>query len=76
MVASRFPPDGKIYTGNVTQIYPATDDDCQLWHVVYSDGDEEDLDEDEMVVAHALYVDEVAGEEGDDNSSSEEQYNP
>ena len=32
-IADRFPPDG---------------DDCPLWHVVHSDGDEEDLDEAEM----------------------------
>jgi hypothetical protein len=75
MIANMF-EGTKIYTGCVTRIYPATDDDVQLWHVVYSDGDEADLDEREMVLAHKLYMDEIGGEEGDDNSSSDEQYNP
>ena len=78
MIANMF-EGTKIYTGCVTRIYPATDDDVQLWHVVYSDGDEADLDEGETVLEHKLhklYMDEIGGEEGDDDSSSDDQYNP
>ena len=75
MIATKFPPHVKSYTGWVTKIYPATDEDVQLWHVVYSDGDEADLEEHEMIDACKLYVDEMGGEEEED-SGSDEQCNP
>ena len=37
-----------MYGGSVTRIHPATIEDVQLWHVVYEDGDEADLDSQEM----------------------------
>ena len=70
-----------IYIASVTRILPPTDNtDEKLWHVVYRDDDEEDMNEREMTEAHKLYledgVDCVDGEVDDSNESSDDEYNP
>ena len=75
-VASEF--DGEIFIGSVTRILPATiEGDEQLWHVVYEDSDQEDLNEKEMECARHLYVDGVSREDIDEVSDSEDdEYQP
>ena len=64
MVAVKF---GKpTYTVQVTRILTRTHEDDPLWHVLYEDNDEEDLDEDDMIKAYNLYVN---GDSDDDYSS-------
>ena len=49
---------GVSYIGTVTRILPVTDDgDCQLWHILYDDGDEEDLNVREMQKCRNQYLD-------------------
>ena len=74
----------------MSKILLATHEDEKLWHVTYDDGDEADLDENEMQQARKLYVDESVGNDtnGDDdsdddddndddsNSSSGDEYDP
>ena len=55
------------YTAQVTRTLPRTNEDPPLWHVLYEDNDEEDLDEDEMIKAYNLY----ANGDSDDDYSSE-----
>ena len=51
--------------------------DEQLWHVVYDDDDQEDLNEKEMKFARDLYVDGVSREDSDEVSDSEDdEYKP
>lgn len=40
---------GRLHTGTVVGWYPPHGDGEALWHVVLSDGEEEDLDEKEMI---------------------------
>ena len=72
--------DGEIFIGSVTQILPpTTDGDVKLWHVVYEDDDEEDLNEKEMVEARDLYVVDGVVNRGDSNESSDsedDEYDP
>jgi hypothetical protein len=48
----------KVSIGLITKWVPASDDDPALWHMVHDDGDEEDLEEDEVHTAMALYAEE------------------
>ena len=71
--------DGEIFIGSVTQILPpTTDGDVKLWHVVYEDDDEEDLNEKEMVEARDLYVDGVVnrGDSNESSDSEDDEYDP
>ena len=56
-VAKRF--DGEIFKGQITSYFPPDPDDAgddqELWHVKYDDGDEEDLDRDEVEEAIKLH---------------------
>ena len=76
MIARSF--SGNNYTGSVTHILPATDEDEKLWHVRYHvDDDEEELDEEEMKAAHSLFENGVDHRDIDHNdSSSDDEYNP
>ena len=49
--------EGQIFLGRVTEYIPASQSNngLDLWHVVYEDGDSEDLDELEMPPLLALY---------------------
>ena len=51
--------EGVSYIGTVTHILPATADDEQLWHVRYADGDEEDLNAEEMRLFRDQYLHDV-----------------
>ena len=60
----------KTFIGEVTAVYK----DDKLWHVYYDDdGDEEDLDSEEIVVACQRYR-EVAYSDGDDDDDDD--YSP
>ena len=78
----RWPVDTKVavkfgavvYTARVSRILQATDEDPKLWHVIYDDNDEEDLDEEEMADARNLYVN---GDGNDSVSTSDDDvYDP
>ena len=78
-VANTF--DGVVYSASVTRIRKATKKYGQLWHVVYEDTDEADLDEKEMEHARKLYLDGVlddddGGDGESDHSSSGDEYDP
>ena len=78
MIASDF--DDDVYGGSVTHIHAATTEDVQLWHVMYDDGDQADLDSTEMELARKLYLDhnEISEEHDpfrEDDSYSDE-YDP
>ena len=62
----------ETYTAQVTRILEATDEDFKLWHVLYEDKDEADLDEEEMQNAYNLHV----HGDGYVGNSSDEEYNP
>ena len=47
LIARRF--DGQLFAGYVTLYYPADgEQSADLWHIEYEDGDEEDLNYDEV----------------------------
>ena len=69
-VAVKFGKD--IYTGQVTRILASTSEDPKLWHVLYEDEDEEDLDEGEMQKAYNLHV----HGDGYVSNTSDEEFNP
>ena len=56
--------DGKIYRGTVTKYTAATERDGGLWHIVYEDDDEEDLNLDELQAALKLFESEEAKTNG------------
>ena len=45
----RFFDGGAASDGRVVRWLPAEGDDFALWHMVHDDGDEEDLEEDEVM---------------------------
>jgi len=71
---------GKVHHGTITRWLPADGEDCALFHMMHDDGDEEDLEEDEVDAAlrayseHALVAKDKeadgAEDEGEDMRSS------
>ena len=45
----RYFSGGVVSDGKVVRWLPAEGDDFALWHMVHDDGDEEDLEEDEVM---------------------------
>ena len=63
--------DGKVSQGLITKWAPSTEDgDVALWHMMHSDGDEEDLEEAEVIAAMALYAEEAGTVEKTQQTSS------
>ena len=63
--------DGKVSQGLITKWTPSTEDgDVALWHMMHSDGDEEDLEEAEVIAAMALYAEEAGTVEKTQQTSS------
>ena len=51
--------NGVFFEGEVTEVYEGVDKNnkpIKWWHVQYHDGDEEDLDENEMKSVRKLYI--------------------
>jgi hypothetical protein len=45
----------QFYKGRVTKYAPPTDQDCALYHIVWEDGDQQDMDDDEFAQAKENY---------------------
>jgi hypothetical protein len=56
----RFFAGGMVSDGKVVRWLPAEGDDFALWHMVHEDGDEEDLEEDEVEAAMLAYQQQLA----------------
>ena len=71
-----------FFNTEVTAVYEVTYDDPQLWHVIYEDGDEEDLDVEEMECDHQLYlgrnvhVDNDISDSSYSSSHSDDEFDP
>ena len=59
-VAKRF--DDEVYFGTVNEFWYDSDDELELWRIVYDDDDTEDLPEDEFLEVLALYEKKKAGD--------------
>lgn len=57
-------PNAGAQEGTIVSWLPPGEDpeDEPLWHVVHDDGDEEDLDEDELKAAHKAYAEQTPGD--------------